>query len=210
MKMYQVSFEERDQLLRPLGETGQEATGSMGDDTPMAVLSAPAAAALRLFPPAVRPGDQPADRPPARGGGDVAGDLHRPGAAIDLRGVRTARQPGHPHLAGALHREIPGPAPPRPLGLPAAPPVAGLRSGHSNICARPSNSCASTPPRRSAAGSVLLLLTDRDCAAAAAADPRPPGRRRGASPSLSRGLALQRQPASWPRPRPATRTRWPP
>ncbi len=39
MKMYQVSFEERDQLLRPLAETGQEATGSMGDDTPMAVLS---------------------------------------------------------------------------------------------------------------------------------------------------------------------------
>ncbi len=39
MKMYQVSFEERDQLLRPLAEGGQEAVGSMGDDTPMAVLS---------------------------------------------------------------------------------------------------------------------------------------------------------------------------
>jgi len=39
MKMYQVSTEERDQLLRPLAESGQEATGSMGDDTPMAVLS---------------------------------------------------------------------------------------------------------------------------------------------------------------------------
>ncbi|MGB5324760.1 MAG: glutamate synthase large subunit, partial [Pseudomonadales bacterium] len=39
MKLYQVSFEERDQVLRPLVETGQEATGSMGDDTPMAVLS---------------------------------------------------------------------------------------------------------------------------------------------------------------------------
>ena len=39
MKMYQVSLEERDQLLRPLAETGQEAVGSMGDDTPMAVLS---------------------------------------------------------------------------------------------------------------------------------------------------------------------------
>ncbi len=40
MKMYQVSFEERDQVLRPLAEGGQEAVGSMGDDTPMAVLSA--------------------------------------------------------------------------------------------------------------------------------------------------------------------------
>ena len=39
MKMYQVSFEERDQIIRPLAEAGQEATGSMGDDTPMAVLS---------------------------------------------------------------------------------------------------------------------------------------------------------------------------
>src|SRR5690606_32047964 len=39
MKMFQVSFEERDQLLRPIAEGGQEAVGSMGDDTPMAVLS---------------------------------------------------------------------------------------------------------------------------------------------------------------------------
>lgn len=39
MKMFQVTFEERDQILRPLAESGQEAVGSMGDDTPMAVLS---------------------------------------------------------------------------------------------------------------------------------------------------------------------------
>ncbi len=39
LKMFQVSFEERDQVLRPLAEAGQEAVGSMGDDTPMAVLS---------------------------------------------------------------------------------------------------------------------------------------------------------------------------
>src|SRR5699024_1103516 len=38
-KFFQVSFEERDQVLRPLAEAAQEATGSMGDDTPMAVLS---------------------------------------------------------------------------------------------------------------------------------------------------------------------------
>lgn len=38
-KMFQVSFEERDQVLRPLADSGMEATGSMGDDTPMAVLS---------------------------------------------------------------------------------------------------------------------------------------------------------------------------
>ena len=39
MKLFQVSFEERDQVLRPLAENGQEGVGSMGDDTPMAVLS---------------------------------------------------------------------------------------------------------------------------------------------------------------------------
>ena len=38
-KMFMVSYEERDQVLRPLAENGQEAVGSMGDDTPMAVLS---------------------------------------------------------------------------------------------------------------------------------------------------------------------------
>ena len=39
MKSFQVSFEERDQVLRPLAEAGQEGVGAMGDDTPMAVLS---------------------------------------------------------------------------------------------------------------------------------------------------------------------------
>ena len=38
-KMFQVSYEERDEILRVLGEEGQEAIGSMGDDTPFPVLS---------------------------------------------------------------------------------------------------------------------------------------------------------------------------
>ncbi len=38
-KQFQVSFEEREQVLRVLAEAGQEAVGSMGDDTPLAVLS---------------------------------------------------------------------------------------------------------------------------------------------------------------------------
>ncbi|MGH1426566.1 MAG: glutamate synthase large subunit [Arenicella sp.] len=38
-KMFQVTNEERSQVLRVLAESGQEAIGSMGDDTPMAVLS---------------------------------------------------------------------------------------------------------------------------------------------------------------------------
>ncbi len=39
MKQNRVSYEECDSVLRPLAEGGQEAVGSMGDDTPMAVLS---------------------------------------------------------------------------------------------------------------------------------------------------------------------------
>lgn len=38
-KLFQVTFEERDQVLRVLAEAGMEAVGSMGDDTPFAVLS---------------------------------------------------------------------------------------------------------------------------------------------------------------------------
>src|SRR3569623_246517 len=38
-KMFQVTFEERDQVLRVRAEAGQEAGGSLGDDTPMPVLS---------------------------------------------------------------------------------------------------------------------------------------------------------------------------
>ena len=38
-KLFQLSTEEVEQVLRPMAETEQEATGSMGDDTPMAVLS---------------------------------------------------------------------------------------------------------------------------------------------------------------------------
>ncbi len=39
-KLFNVTFEERDQVIRVLAEAGQEAVGSMGDDTPQPVLSA--------------------------------------------------------------------------------------------------------------------------------------------------------------------------
>ena len=38
-KSFTVSFEEEKEIIAPLAEIGQEATGSMGDDTPMPVLS---------------------------------------------------------------------------------------------------------------------------------------------------------------------------
>ena len=38
-KMFNITFEERDQIIRVLAEAGQEAIGSMGDDTPFPVMS---------------------------------------------------------------------------------------------------------------------------------------------------------------------------
>ena len=38
-KLFQVSFEERDEVIRALAEDAQEAVGSMGDDTPFPVMS---------------------------------------------------------------------------------------------------------------------------------------------------------------------------
>ncbi len=38
-KMFDISYEEREQVLRVLADVGQEAVGSMGDDTPLPVMS---------------------------------------------------------------------------------------------------------------------------------------------------------------------------
>ncbi len=62
-KMFMVTFEERDQLLRPIAESGQEAVGSMGDDTPMAVLSRQVRHVSGLLPSTVCSGHQPTNRP---------------------------------------------------------------------------------------------------------------------------------------------------
>ena len=58
-----ISVEELELLLAPMVQDGKEAVGSMGDDTPMAVLSRPLPRAAPLLPAAVQPGHQPADRP---------------------------------------------------------------------------------------------------------------------------------------------------
>ena len=60
-------------LVAPMAEAGAEPIGSMGTDTPVAVLSSAAAAAVRLLHPAVRAGDQPA------AGRDPGGAGHLPG-----------------------------------------------------------------------------------------------------------------------------------
>ncbi len=62
----QVAFgytrEDLELLLAPMAREGVEPVGSMGNDTPLAVLSEQAAAALQLLQAALRAGDEPADR----------------------------------------------------------------------------------------------------------------------------------------------------
>ena len=67
-------------LMMPMAESGQEAVGSMGTDTPLSALSDTAEAAAHLFQAELRPSDQPADRPDPRGAGHVARHLYRAAA----------------------------------------------------------------------------------------------------------------------------------
>ena len=57
-----------------MARTGAEPLGSMGTDTPISPLSTAPAAAVRLLPPAVRPGHQPAAGRDPGGAGDQPGD----------------------------------------------------------------------------------------------------------------------------------------
>ena len=59
-------------FLEPMARAGDDPVGSMGTDTPIAVLSQQAQAALQLLQAELRPGHQPADRSDPRGAGDVA------------------------------------------------------------------------------------------------------------------------------------------
>jgi glutamate synthase (NADPH/NADH) large chain len=65
-------------LPRTDGANGDDPIGSMGTDTPIAVLSSEAEAALRLFQAELRAGHQPADRSDPRRAGDEPGLDDRP------------------------------------------------------------------------------------------------------------------------------------
>ena len=81
-------------ILAPMVEDGKEAVGSMGDDTPLAVLSDKYRPLQPLLPPELQPGDQPADRPPARDRRDEPEDpvqepRQHPGAGREPRPTST-------------------------------------------------------------------------------------------------------------------------
>ena len=74
------------------GRTGAEPIGSMGTDTPVAVLSDAAAAALRLLHPAVRPGHEPAAGRDPRGAGHQLGGTIGPEGNLLDPGPASCRQ----------------------------------------------------------------------------------------------------------------------
>ena len=64
-------------IMSPMAINGEEPIGSMGNDSPLAVLSNKNKTLYQLLQAALRAGHQPADRPDPRGAGDVAGVVHR-------------------------------------------------------------------------------------------------------------------------------------
>ncbi len=59
-------------LMAPMAKNGEEGIGSMGNDTPAGRAVGQEQAAVQLLQAAVRPGDEPADRPDPRSDRDVA------------------------------------------------------------------------------------------------------------------------------------------
>ena len=87
-QIFGYTEEELRVLLTPMANAGAEPIGSMGTDTPIAALSRPAAAAVRLLHPAVRAGHQPAAGRDPRGARHLAGRHHRPGGQPARAGAR--------------------------------------------------------------------------------------------------------------------------
>jgi glutamate synthase (NADPH/NADH) large chain len=95
--------------------TAKKPPGSMGTDSALPVLSSQEQDAVRLLQAAVRPGDQPADRPDPRRTGHVAGVLHRSEAEPAEHQRHQPADPSRSVAAGAdlcrhgkaaQHREI--------------------------------------------------------------------------------------------------------
>ena len=101
-QLFGYTHEELKVIVAPMALRGVEPIGSMGTDTPIAVLSDRAAPAVRLLRPALRAGHQPAARRHPRGGRHV-------GVVDDRAGGRpAAAEPGELPAARAAvpdHRQ---------------------------------------------------------------------------------------------------------
>ena len=116
-KLFGLSAEERDQVVRVLAESGGRDHRQHGRRHALRRALAPRALAVRLFPPAVRAGHQPAHRPAARA------DRHEPRMlagrrARDVRGnPRAGPAPagGFTSALGGEVQQVAGPRTTRPM-----------------------------------------------------------------------------------------------
>ena len=183
------TVEDLKMLLAPMAVNGQEPVGSMGTDTPLAVLSDKAAAAVQLFQTAVRAGHQSADRSDSRRDGDLGGD-HDRRRAESVRG-----EPGciaancgsrRPILTNAELEKIKRLAEPGLRAIDALHAVSRCATAR-RACARGARRTrAPRPPRRSQRATRSSCLSDRGVDAESCGDPVPARDRRRASSSDSR------------------------
>jgi hypothetical protein len=100
-------------LMSPMAQAGEEGIGSMGNDSPLAVLSDKNKPLLQLLQAALRAGDQPADRPDPRAIVMSLVSVHRPeaeparhqrGEPADAPGGAAARSSTSRTWRGCAHR----------------------------------------------------------------------------------------------------------
>jgi glutamate synthase (NADPH) large chain len=144
------------------GGAGEGSGGSMGTDTPLAVLSDRPAAALQLFRAALRAGHEPADRSDPRGAGDVALEPSR-AAREPVRGDAGARASAAPRStdpdAGSEFAKLrgisSGSVPTHTLST-----LFDVAEGHAGMAAALDRLCESAADAvREGAG--ILILSDR-------------------------------------------------
>ena len=145
---------------------GEEPVGSMGTDTPLAVLSEQAAAPLQLLQAALRPGDQSADRRDPRGAGHLDGhaigpepNLLEPTPRVAAAQIKLPTPDPHQRGTGQAATLSTPPAFKALTLLPHA--SSSLRRRGRGSGRAPWTTLCRTRTRRSLDGANILILSDR-------------------------------------------------
>ena len=189
-KMFNVSSEEREEIIRVLAEDESEAVGSMGDDTPMPVLSHKVRSLYDYFRQQFAQVTNPPIDPLRESHRDVAADADRPGVQ-HLRARARACAADRAGLADPVAAEAA--ADPRPEGGDPRVHRPPIRPGRGFEDA-PSCACATQAESAVREGKLVLLLSDRYLVKGKLPAARAARDRRRASPPREDRPALQVQP----------------
>ena len=166
-------------LMAPMAINGEEPVGSMGDDTPLAVLSNTAPAPVQLFQAALRAGHQPAPGRHPGGTGDFRGHYRRaPRATFSnprrkaaarssskARSWTTTNWPSSPTSRTRTSRSVT-----LPILFKVSEGGQGLAKAMERSARRPARPCKD--------GCQILILSDRGIEPRPGPHPEPPGDRR--------------------------------